>query len=37
MSKTNFIKNLANQIADALPSQVGTLKKDFEKISPVNC
>ncbi len=31
MSKTNFLKNLANQLSDALPSHIGTLKKDFEK------
>lgn len=31
MSKTNFLKQLAAQITDALPSHVGTLKKDFEK------
>lgn len=31
MSKTNFLKNLAAQLTDALPSHIGTLKKDFEK------
>jgi len=31
MSKTNFLKNLADQLSDALPSHIGTLKKDFEK------
>ena len=31
MSKSNFLKNLANQISAALPSHVTTLKKDFEK------
>lgn len=31
MSKTNFLKNLAAQLTEALPSHVGTLKKDFEK------
>ena len=31
MTKTSFLKNLANQLTDALPSHVGTLKKDFEK------
>lgn len=31
MSKTNFLKNLAAQLSDALPTQIGVLKKDFEK------
>ncbi len=31
MSKTDFLKTLANQLTNALPSHVGTLKKDFEK------
>lgn len=31
MSKTNFLKQLAAQITDALPSHLGILKKDFEK------
>lgn len=31
MSKPNFLKHLASQLTDALPSHVGTLKKDFEK------
>jgi BMFP domain-containing protein YqiC len=31
MSKTNFLKNLASQLTEALPAHVGTLKKDFEK------
>jgi BMFP domain-containing protein YqiC len=31
MSKANFLKTLASQLTDALPSHVGTLKKDFEK------
>lgn len=31
MTKTNFLKNLANQLSDALPSHIGTFKKDFEK------
>lgn len=31
MTKTNFLKQLASQLTDALPSHVGTLKKDFEK------
>lgn len=31
MTKTNFLKNLANQLSCALPEHVTTLKKDFEK------
>jgi BMFP domain-containing protein YqiC len=31
MSKANFLKNLAAQLTDILPSHVSTLKKDFEK------
>lgn len=31
MSKTNFLKDLAAQLSDALPSHIGALKKDFEK------
>ena len=31
MIKANFLKDLVNQLTDALPSQIGTLKKDFEK------
>jgi BMFP domain-containing protein YqiC len=30
MLKTNFLKSLAAQLSEALPSHVGTLKKDFE-------
>lgn len=29
--KPNFLKNLAEQIAESLPSHLGTLKSDFEK------
>lgn len=31
MSKTNFLKTLVDQLSDALPSHLGTFKKDFEK------
>jgi len=31
MSKANFLKDLASQLTAALPTHVGTLKKDFEK------
>jgi BMFP domain-containing protein YqiC len=31
MTKTNFLKQLATQLTDALPTHVGSLKKDFEK------
>lgn len=31
MIKTEFLKHLAQQLTDILPSNVGTLKKDFEK------
>ncbi len=31
MSKTSFMKNLASQLSEALPSHVSALKKDFEK------
>ena len=34
MSKTNFLKQLAAQLNDAIPSHLGSLKKDFEKICP---
>jgi BMFP domain-containing protein YqiC len=30
MTKSNLLKELATQIAEALPSHVGVLKKDFE-------
>ena len=29
--KPNFLKNLAAQLSDSLPSHLGTLKADFEK------
>jgi ubiquinone biosynthesis accessory factor UbiK len=29
--KANFLKSLAEQLSNALPQHVGTLKKDFEK------
>lgn len=29
--KSNLLKKLAQQLTDALPEHVGTLKKDFEK------
>lgn len=31
MSKSQFLKNLATQLSEALPSHLGTLKQDFEK------
>jgi ubiquinone biosynthesis accessory factor UbiK len=31
MSKTNFLKDLATQLSEALPGHIGTFKKDFEK------
>lgn len=31
MTKTNFLKHLAAQLTEALPSHVGAFKKDFEK------
>ena len=31
MTKANFLKHLATQLTDALPSHVSTFKKDFEK------
>lgn len=31
MPKTNFLKELAAQLSEALPTHIGTLKKDFEK------
>ena len=31
MTKTNFLKSLVTQLSEALPSHIGTLKKDFEK------
>lgn len=31
MSKINFLKQLAAQLTDALPTHLNTLKKDFEK------
>lgn len=31
MIKSNFLKNLAAQLSDALPSQLAALKGDFEK------
>lgn len=31
MTKTHFLKDLASQLTDALPSHVSTFKKDFEK------
>lgn len=29
--KTNFLKNLATELCEALPAHVSSLKKDFEK------
>jgi ubiquinone biosynthesis accessory factor UbiK len=34
MPKDNFLKHLASQLTEALPEQLHTLKKDFEKICP---
>ncbi|MBA3661410.1 MAG: accessory factor UbiK family protein [Gammaproteobacteria bacterium] len=31
MSNSNFIKNLASQLSELLPTQIEALKKDFEK------
>jgi BMFP domain-containing protein YqiC len=31
LMKRNFLKNLAEQLSENLPSHLGTLKKDFEK------
>jgi BMFP domain-containing protein YqiC len=31
MPKTNFLKELAAQLTEAMPSHVSALKKDFEK------
>lgn len=31
MSKRDFLKNIAAQLSDLLPTHIGTLKKDFEK------
>lgn len=31
MPKSNFLKDIAAQLSDALPSHIGALKKDFEK------
>lgn len=31
MKKASFLKHLASEISDALPSHVGSLKRDFEK------
>ncbi len=31
MSKTHRLKELAAQLAEALPTHIGALKKDFEK------
>jgi len=31
MSKTDFMKKLASQLSDAMPSNLNALKKDFEK------
>lgn len=31
MTKKNFLKDLASQLSDALPSHFGALKRDFEK------
>jgi len=31
MSKSNFLKHLAEQLAAAIPSHLGSLKTDFEK------
>jgi BMFP domain-containing protein YqiC len=31
MTKPNFLKHLASQLTEALPSHIGALKKDFEK------
>lgn len=31
MTKKNFLKDIAAQLSDILPSNIGALKKDFEK------
>ena len=31
MTKSNFLKDLAAQLSEALPGHIGALKKDFEK------
>lgn len=31
MAKSTFLSDLVEQLTNALPSQIGTLKKDFEK------
>lgn len=31
MTKKNLLKDLVNQLTEALPEHIGTLKKDFEK------
>lgn len=31
MTKKNFLKDIVTQLTEALPSHIGTLKKDFEK------
>lgn len=31
MSKTNFLKDLAGKLSDAVPTHLSSLKKDFEK------
>ncbi|OGT42710.1 MAG: hypothetical protein A3F42_06200 [Gammaproteobacteria bacterium RIFCSPHIGHO2_12_FULL_37_34] len=31
MPKADFLKNIADQLCEAIPSNLGTLKKDFEK------
>lgn len=31
MAKSNILSELAEKISNALPSHIGTLKKDFEK------
>jgi BMFP domain-containing protein YqiC len=31
MTKTNFLKNLAAQLSESLPSHLSAFKKDFEK------
>lgn len=31
MIKSDFLKKLSEQLGDALPSHLGSLKKDFEK------
>ena len=31
MSKTNFLKDLASKLSEAVPTHLSSLKKDFEK------